>query len=168
MSHRPDPWALPAQPPHGIADRRPDEDFEHFGGFGGFGGARYRRGQRGLSQLLIASVIAGLNVLVAGRTQAGKTTMLNCLSSAIPSRERVVTCEEVFELANPALLRMSSRSKPVPGQGEREPGHDPEGRRHGQHLPSDGVLNDVIDRARRPRLPPYWPGVTKSGSNGFV
>jgi len=28
------------------------------------------------------------------------TTMLNCLSSAIPSRERVVTCDEVFELQN--------------------------------------------------------------------
>jgi len=51
-------------------------------------------------------VIAGLNVLVAGGTEASKTTMLNCLSSAIPSRERVVTCEEVFELANPASLAM--------------------------------------------------------------
>ena len=49
------------------------------------------------ARFLAASVVAGLNILVAGGTQAGKTTMLNCLSSAIPSRERVVTCEEVFE-----------------------------------------------------------------------
>jgi len=49
---------------------------------------------------LDAAVVAGLNILVAGGTQAGKTTMLNCLAAAIPSRERVVTCEEVFELTN--------------------------------------------------------------------
>ena len=30
-----------------------------------------------------------------------KTTMLNCLTAAIPSRERVVTCGEVFELKMP-------------------------------------------------------------------
>ncbi|QVT81131.1 Type IV secretion system protein PtlH [Nocardioides aquaticus] len=33
---------------------------------------------------LDAVVRAGLNVLVAGGTQAGKTTLLNCLAAAIP------------------------------------------------------------------------------------
>ena len=47
---------------------------------------------------LEAAVVAGLNIIVAGGTQAGKTTLLNCLLSAVPSRERVITCEEVFEL----------------------------------------------------------------------
>src|SRR4029079_1472253 len=47
------------------------------------------------AQFLEASVAAGLNIIVAGGTQAGKTTLLNCLAASIPPRERVVTCEEV-------------------------------------------------------------------------
>src|ERR1700761_5946298 len=50
---------------------------------------------------LDASVRAGLNIVVAGGTQAGKTTLLNCLAAAIPGGERVVSCEEVFELRFP-------------------------------------------------------------------
>lgn len=49
-------------------------------------------------RFLSAAVVSGLNILVAGGTQAGKTTMFNCLAAAIPSNERVVSCEEVFEL----------------------------------------------------------------------
>ena len=41
----------------------------------------------GLAAILAACVKAGLNVLVSGQTQAGKTTMLNCLASAIPQTE---------------------------------------------------------------------------------
>ncbi|QIK65611.1 CpaF family protein [Nocardioides sp. HDW12B] len=47
---------------------------------------------------LRASVAAGLNVLVSGGTQAGKTTMLNALAAAIPGGQRVISVEEVFEL----------------------------------------------------------------------
>lgn len=50
------------------------------------------------ARFLAAAVASGLNILVAGGTQAGKTTTLNCLAAAIPSNERVVSCEEVFEL----------------------------------------------------------------------
>lgn len=53
---------------------------------------------RQAARFLEAAVAAGLNVLVAGGTQAGKTTLLNCLASAVPARERIVTAEEVFEL----------------------------------------------------------------------
>ena len=56
---------------------------------------------------LAAAVESGLNILVAGGTQAGKTTMLNCLAAAIPPTERVVTCEEVFELKVPLRVNVA-------------------------------------------------------------
>ena len=45
-----------------------------------------------------AHTIDGLGNLMAGGTQAGKTTMLNCLAAAVPGRERVISVEEVYEL----------------------------------------------------------------------
>ena len=54
------------------------------------------------ARFLDAAVRSGLNVLVSGGTQAGKTTLLNCLAAAVPPQERVVTCEEVFELKIPS------------------------------------------------------------------
>jgi pilus assembly protein CpaF len=69
---------------------------------------------------LAAAVAAGLNVLVAGGTQAGKTTLLNCLSAAIPPRDRVVTCEEVFELKVPLrdVASLQCRQPSLEGTGE--------------------------------------------------
>jgi pilus assembly protein CpaF len=69
---------------------------------------------------LDAAVVAGLNVLVAGGTQAGKTTLLNCLTAAIPSRERVITCEEVFELQVPLpdVVALQTRQANLEGTGE--------------------------------------------------
>jgi len=57
------------------------------------------------ARFLSASVAAGLNILVSGPTQAGKTTLLNALAGSIPPRERVITCEEVFELGNLGKVR---------------------------------------------------------------
>lgn len=72
------------------------------------------------STFLQAAVASGLNILVAGGTQAGKTTLLNCLAAAIPSRERVVTCEEVFELKLPLrdVAAMQCRQPSLEGTGE--------------------------------------------------
>jgi pilus assembly protein CpaF len=69
---------------------------------------------------LEASVRAGLNILVAGGTQAGKTTLLNCLAAAIPGGERVVSAEEVFELRfpHPDWVAMQTRQSGLEGTGE--------------------------------------------------
>jgi pilus assembly protein CpaF len=72
------------------------------------------------ARFLEATVASGLNVIVAGGTQAGKTTLLNCLTAAIPARERVVTREEVFELRIPLpdVVAMQTRQSNLEGTGE--------------------------------------------------
>ncbi|GAC1610550.1 MAG: ATPase, T2SS/T4P/T4SS family [Mycobacteriales bacterium] len=72
------------------------------------------------ARFLEASVAAGLNIIVAGGTQAGKTTLLNCLAASIPGRERVITCEEVFELRLPLpdVVPMQTRQPNLEGTGE--------------------------------------------------
>jgi pilus assembly protein CpaF len=74
----------------------------------------------GAAAFLEGAVVAGLNVLVSGGTQAGKTTLLNCLAAAVPARERVVTCEEVFELrvALRDSVGMQCRQPSLEGTGE--------------------------------------------------
>ena len=69
---------------------------------------------------LDAAVAAGLNVVVSGGTQAGKTTLLNCLAASVPARERVVTCEEVFELRLPLrdVVALQCRQPSLEGTGE--------------------------------------------------
>jgi pilus assembly protein CpaF len=69
---------------------------------------------------LEASVRAGLNILVAGATQAGKTTLLNCLAAAIPGGDRVISAEEVFELRfpHPDWVALQTRQSGLEGTGE--------------------------------------------------
>lgn len=72
------------------------------------------------ARFLEAAVVAGLNIIVAGGTQAGKTTLLGTLVNSIPPRERVITCEEVFELRPnlPDVVAMQTRQPNLEGQGE--------------------------------------------------
>lgn len=69
---------------------------------------------------LDAAVVAGLNIVVAGGTQAGKTTLLNTLGSAVPGRDRIISCEEVYELrfAHPDWVAMQTRQAGLEGTGE--------------------------------------------------
>src|SRR5690606_30790481 len=70
--------------------------------------------------LLRACVEAKLNVLVSGGTGTGKTTMLNVLSSFIPTDERIVTVEDAVELQlqQEHLVRLESRPPNIEGRGE--------------------------------------------------
>lgn len=73
------------------------------------------------ARFLEASVTAGLNVIVSGGTQTGKTTLLNCLAGAIPAGERVISCEEVFELQlrhHPDWVALQTRQPNLEGTGE--------------------------------------------------
>ena len=73
-----------------------------------------------VAAFLDAAVQAGLNILVSGATQAGKTTMVRALAGAIPSGQRVITCEEVFELGLRArdCVAMQTRASNLEGTGE--------------------------------------------------
>ncbi|AWB86834.1 CpaF family protein [Mycetocola zhujimingii] len=94
---------------------------------------KFRRSVRDLAQLvalgslsaqaaefLRASVGAGLNILVSGATQAGKTTLLGALLGTAPARERIVTVEETFELDLSAqdVVAMQCRQANLEGSGE--------------------------------------------------
>jgi pilus assembly protein CpaF len=72
------------------------------------------------ARFLEAAVLAGQNVVVAGGTQAGKTTMLNCLAAAIPGGDRIISAEEVFELrfSHPDWVPMQTRQPGLEGTGE--------------------------------------------------
>ncbi len=72
-----------------------------------------------LATVLTAAVKARLNMLVAGGTGAGKTTMLNVLSNAIPDHERIVTIEDSAELQlqQRHVVRLETRPPNIEGTG---------------------------------------------------
>lgn len=71
-------------------------------------------------KFLVTCVESGLNILVSGSTQAGKTTLLNALVSAVPLKSRVITIEEVFELRPRLPDCVALQTKPANLQGEGE------------------------------------------------
>ena len=79
----------------------------------------------GLAEFLAAAVRAKLNLIVAGGTNTGKTTMLRCLLNEIPPEERVVTVEDNLEIGldrfvdlHPDQVMWERRGANIEGRGE--------------------------------------------------
>lgn len=73
-----------------------------------------------VAEMLRALVSSKLNVLVAGGTGSGKTSMLNALSSYIPDGERVVIIEDSRELQlqRDHVCQLEARPADPKGRGE--------------------------------------------------
>lgn len=73
-----------------------------------------------IESFLKSAVVHGFNILISGGTQAGKTTLLNALASEIPTSQRVITIEEVFEIYPrlPDVIQMQTRGANLQGEGE--------------------------------------------------
>jgi len=75
---------------------------------------------REMATLLSVAVVGRTSILISGGTGSGKTTMLNALSSYIPSDERLITIEDAAELQmqQPHVGRMETRPPSIEGKGE--------------------------------------------------
>ncbi|MBV8083532.1 MAG: CpaF family protein [Chloroflexi bacterium] len=80
---------------------------------------RFRTLTPEIVELLRACIYMRLNILVAGGTGTGKTTLLNVLSSFIPDGERIITIEDPAELQLRQLhvVRLETRPANVEGRG---------------------------------------------------
>jgi len=73
-----------------------------------------------MSELLIASIKARINIIFSGATGAGKTTTLNVFSSYISDDERIISIEETAELvlSQNHVVRLEARQLNIEGKGE--------------------------------------------------
>jgi pilus assembly protein CpaF len=73
-----------------------------------------------IGEVLQRIVRARLNVIIAGGTGTGKTTILNILSGFIPDDERIITIEDSAELQlrQEHIVRLETRPPNVEGKGE--------------------------------------------------
>jgi pilus assembly protein CpaF len=72
------------------------------------------------ARFLQACVVGRLNAIVSGGTGTGKTTMLNVMSSFIPSDERIITVEDAKELQlhQDHVLSLETRPPNIEGKGQ--------------------------------------------------
>jgi pilus assembly protein CpaF len=77
-----------------------------------------------VASFLAAAVQARKNIMIAGATNAGKTTLLRALANQIPSEERLITVERALELGldhfpelHPNVVAFEERLPNSEGQG---------------------------------------------------
>jgi pilus assembly protein CpaF len=72
-----------------------------------------------MAMLMEACIKARLNIVISGGTGCGKTTLLNTLSSFIPSDERIVTIEDAAELQlqQEHIVRLETRPPNIESKG---------------------------------------------------
>jgi len=73
-----------------------------------------------MSDFLIASIKAKINIVFSGSTGAGKTTTLNVFSSYISEEEWIITIEDTAELhlAQEHVVRLEAKQANIEGKGE--------------------------------------------------
>jgi pilus assembly protein CpaF len=71
-----------------------------------------------IAEFLEICVKARLNIVVAGNTASGKTTLLNILAGNIPDHERILTIEDSAELALHQTHKVSLEAQPPNYKGE--------------------------------------------------
>lgn len=78
----------------------------------------------GLASLLEAAILAQANVVIAGGPNAGKSSLLRTLASAIPAEMRIVTIEDTCELfldrdtgRHPNCVALEGRPANLQGEG---------------------------------------------------
>jgi len=71
-----------------------------------------------IAEFLSICVQASLNILVAGNTSSGKTTLLNILTHYIPDWERIVTIEDSAELSLHQTHVVTLEAQPPDFRGE--------------------------------------------------
>ena len=74
------------------------------------------------SNLIRCAVKSGKSILVSGATQAGKTTLLTALLGEIDQSERIVSCEDTFELSLEHDDWVAMQTRPANAEGSFEIG----------------------------------------------